>query len=202
MPKHVASPSHRKNDAGAELLPGMKHLIRIVAILWFIFGPLVGLALAAEADGAATLAVHEVPKDARVTKLSAYLTAHDSPLASEASHFVAEADRFSLDWRLVPAISGVESTFGKFVPSGSYNGWGWGIPTGAQSGVGFRDWKEGITMVSEGLRTNYLDRGATTIEQIGRIYAASPRWAGNVRFFLAQIEAFQPNHSELLDITI
>ena len=30
-----------------------------------------------------------------------------------------------LDYRLVPAISGVESTFGKHIPDNSYNAYGW-----------------------------------------------------------------------------
>jgi hypothetical protein len=147
---------------------------------------------------------HEPVKieDSRVTKLTAYLEKHASPMAGNAQHFIYEADRLSLDWKLVVAISGVESTFGKHVPANSHNGWGWGIPTGSQSGIGFTDWKDGITTVSEGLKYRYIDRGAVTIEQIGRIYAASPTWSTKVRFFLQKIEAFEPNGVEHLEVTI
>lgn len=155
-----------------------------------------------EAGEAAKLSFGQLARDERVDKLRAYLMAHDSPLTDEASHFIAEADRLGLDWKLVAAISGVESTFGKHTPPGSYNGWGWGIPTGAQSGIAFSNWKEGITAVSEGLKNRYINRGAISIEQIGRIYAASPRWAGNVRFFLNQIEAFTPADPSLLAVTL
>ncbi len=155
-----------------------------------------------EAEATAKLTSNIVKEDRRAAKLRVYLASHNSPLTEEADHFVAEADRFNLDWKLVAAIAGVESTFGRFVPANSYNGWGWGIFTGAADGVHFQSWKDGITTVSAGLRQNYLDRGAVTIEQIGRIYAASPAWPWKVRFFLNQIEAFQPNSPKLLEITI
>lgn len=151
---------------------------------------------------AASLVAHQVDSDTRTVNLRTYLSSHNSPLSDQAGHFVNEADRLGLDWRLVAAISGVESTFGKQIPSGSYNAWGWGIPTGAQWGVAFTDWKSGITTVSEGLKHNYIDRGAITINQIGRIYAASPAWSWKVRFFIEQITEFTPNSPDLLAVTI
>lgn len=143
----------------------------------------------------------DVP-DPRVVKLEAYLQSHNSPLTNEASHFVSEADRLGLDWKLVAAISGVESTFGKFVPRNSYNGWGWAIFTGQNDGMHFGSWKDGITVVSEGLKYRYIDKGAKTIDQIGRIYAASPTWSTKVRFFLQKIEDFTPTGVEHLSVTI
>lgn len=143
----------------------------------------------------------DVP-DPRVVKLEAYLDSHNSPLVGEASHFVGEADRLGLDWKLVAAISGVESTFGKHVPRNSYNGWGWAIFTGQSDGRHFASWTEGITVVSEGLKYRYIDRGATSIEQIGRIYAASPAWSSKVRFFLQKIEDFELTEVEHLTVTI
>lgn len=183
----------------------MKHLFVLLAtalfgaILTAQFQPVFA---SVESAPAAKLALHVVNEDRRATRLRAFLTSHDSPLTAEAEHFIAEADRLNLDWKLVAAISGVESTFGKFVPTGSYNGWGWGIFTGTSDGIHFKSWKDGITTVSAGLRQNYLDRGAVTIEEIGRIYAASPRWAGNVRYFLAQIEDFTPNRPEQLEVLL
>lgn len=155
-----------------------------------------------EAGAAAQLTFGQILRDERIDTLRAYLTMHNSPLVNEATHFVSEADRLGLDWRLVAAIAGTESTFGKRVPAGSYNAWGWGIPTGHQSGIAFESWKQGISIVSEGLKFRYVDRGAVSIEQIGRIYAASPRWAGNVRFFLAKIETFAPTDPSLLAVTL
>ncbi|HCR81422.1 hypothetical protein A2875_04175 [Candidatus Gottesmanbacteria bacterium RIFCSPHIGHO2_01_FULL_46_14] len=153
-------------------------------------------------DATATLAMHHISPDTRATKLHAYLESHNSPLASESGHFIAEADRLGLDWRLVAAIAGVESTYGKQIPNGSYNAWGWGIPTGATWGIAFGDWKGGITTVSEGLKYNYIDKGAVTINQMGRMYAASPAWSWKVRYFIDQITEFMPNSPSLLSVTI
>lgn len=140
--------------------------------------------------------------DSRVKHLKTYLDSHNSPLTDDADFLITEADRLNLDWKLVAAIAGTESTFGKHIPSNSYNAWGWAIYTGMQDGKHFASFKDGITTVSEGLRYKYIDRGAKTIEQIGRIYAASPRWSRNVRFFLTEIELFKPNDTSLLAITI
>ena len=90
-----------------------------------------------EANAAATLAVHVPKTDERVTQLRDFLVFHDSPMAREAGHFVAEADRLGMDWKLVAAISGVESTFGKHIPRNSYNAWGRGAFTGAHTTLFF-----------------------------------------------------------------
>src|SRR5258706_16219003 len=118
-----------------------------------------------ETGSAAQLAMHfaDIRPDMRVARLRTFLESYNSPIAPDAGTFVAQADKYNLDWKLVAAIAGVESTFGKQIPYGSYNGWGWGVFTGTQDGVHFKDWADGIAQVSKGLRQNYLDRGAKTI---------------------------------------
>ncbi len=155
-----------------------------------------------EAGAAAQLAYHAPSFDERTQRLEAYLDWRRSALSHEAKHIIEEADRLNIDWKLIPAIAGVESTFCQHIPTGSFNCWGWGIPTGAKSGVGFGGLSEAVTTVSEGLRYKYINHGAVTVEQIGRIYAASPTWAGKVRFFIDQIDSFAPSSSHLLDVTI
>lgn len=181
----------------------MKTLIPIIYFITAIAAvPMNVRAQEAEAGEAARLSANVIAPDERINRLRVYLAAFNSPLADESDYLVSEADRLGLDWKLVAAIAGTESTFGKHIPSGSYNAWGWGIPTGAPSGIAFGSWKQGITTVSEGLKTRYIDRGALSLEQIGRIYAASPRWAGNVRFFLTKIETFTPADPSLLAVTL
>lgn len=129
--------------------------------------------------------------DIRVEKLKFYLEKHNSPLAPHAEYFVKTADKYELgeNWSIVAAIAGVESTFGKFTPKNSYNAWGWGIPTGARSGIGFDDWEDGIETVTAGLKTKYINRGADTLPEMQRIYAPpSKTWARNVQFFMDKIE--------------
>lgn len=159
-----------------------------------------------ESGKAATLAFHQAAdttSDTRAKQLRMFLESHDSPLATEAETFVAEADKYNLDWKLVAAIAGVESTFGKHIPTGSYNGWGWGVFTGTTDGVHFKDWADGITQVSEGLRKNYIDRGANNIYDIGWMYAANGNsWGSHVRYFVDKLETFAPTEVRELPVSI
>lgn len=154
-----------------------------------------------EAGSAGELAVlPKIMPDKRIETLRSYLATHNSPLVPEAKYFVKEADRLGLDWRLVAAIAGTESTFGKHIPQASYNGWGWGIPTGASSGIAFTNWKHAITTVSVGLRYNYVDRGARTVDQMGKKYAASPAWSTHVKYFMQKIMAHKPTKPSQLEL--
>jgi len=128
--------------------------------------------------------------DSRVRILREFLENYDSPLVPFAEIFVETADKYNLDWKLVVAISGVESTFGQQIPDNSFNGWGWGIY--GDNMIRFSSWEEGIKTVSEGLRTKYIDKwGAKNIYEIGRIYAASPTWAARVEHFMNSIEEYK-----------
>ncbi|MEX2007645.1 MAG: hypothetical protein WD992_02635, partial [Candidatus Levyibacteriota bacterium] len=129
-------------------------------------------------------------EDYRTKILRKYLEQFDSPLAPYAGSFVENADKYDLDWKFVAAISGLESTFGKQIPYGTYNGWGWGIY--GTNRIYFKSWEDGIGTVSQGLRTKYMDTwGARDVYSIGKIYAASPTWAQRVTYFMNQIEAFK-----------
>ena len=122
--------------------------------------------------------------DFRVLKLKVYLSGHNSPLAAYSDVFVKYADEYDLDWRLVAAISGVESTFGKRIPYKSYNAYGW-----ANGKYAFESWEDSIEVVSKTLREKYIDDGLTTIGQIARRYAPpSSTWARNVKFFINKID--------------
>lgn len=181
----------------------MKHVFMVLAsVAFFLIAQPVYATQFLEAGASARPAITLETKDNRPRLLGAYLESKNSPISEDAHVFVEEADRLGLDWKLVAAISGVESTFGKHIPSNSYNAWGWGIPTGAASGIGFASWSEGITTVSEGLKFRYIDRGATSIEAIGRIYAASPLWSTKVRWILADMDRFVTRSTEALAMTI
>lgn len=120
--------------------------------------------------------------------LAEFLAQYSSPLQYSAQDFVDAAKMYNLDWKLLPAIAGVESTFGKQIPGG-FNGWGWGAYD-AYHAIYFASWKDGIYTVSKGLKENYIDKGYTEPYSMNRIYAASPTWGANVTFFMNQIEKF------------
>jgi hypothetical protein len=67
-----------------------------------------------------------VEEDKRIATLEEFLTKKDSPLAPYSKFFIETADKYGLDWTLMPAISGMESNFGKSMPSKSNNPFGLG----------------------------------------------------------------------------
>lgn len=141
--------------------------------------------------------------DKRIIALSTYLESVHSPLAPHAEIFISEADEHNVDWRLVPAIAGLESSFGKHVPSGSYNPFGWGIYTGKASGIGFTDWSQAISTVTQGIKEKYIDDGLTTVEAIGSRYAASTTWAPRIRYFMEQFDiASTKNSKQEISLTL
>lgn len=140
--------------------------------------------------------------DQRVKKLQSYLEISNSPMARDARVFVEAADAYNLDWRLVAAISGLESGFGNHIPANSYNAWGWGVYGGKVTY--FASWEDGIRTISQGIRERYMNqRGARNIYQIGSTYAASPTWAVRVIGFMERIENYAIlNPNEMLSITL
>lgn len=134
--------------------------------------------------------------DSRAKILKDYLSQFNSPLENYSQDLVDAADTYKLDWKLVPAIAGVESTFGKQTPGG-YNGWGWGV-YGTQA-IYFKSWRDGIFTVAEGLREKYLNKGLDNPYSMNRIYAASPYWGGHVDYFLNDLNNFAKNYPTQVD---
>jgi len=146
--------------------------------------------IAAGSSAALLKPVTKKVPDSRTKILGEFLGKYNSPLAPFAADFVEIADKYNLNWKLVAAISGVESTFGHQIPYESFNGWGWGIY--GDNMIRFSSWTEGIETVSEGLRTSYIDKwGAKDVYEIGRFYAASPTWAQRVSYFMRKIDEFK-----------
>lgn len=150
--------------------------------------------------------VEAKPADARALILRDYLAERNSPLQYHANDFIQAADKYQLDWKLVAAISGVESTFGKAIPGGhdplytSYNGWGWGV-YGTQS-LGFKSWRDGIFTVSRGLKEDYVSRGLLEPIAMNRRYASSPTWGVRVVYFMNDIDKFSKKYPAYKDLTL
>ena len=145
----------------------------------------------AESDPSATLIGGRGSSgfDFRAENLRNFLEKFNSPLAPYAQDIVASADENGLDYRLVPAISGVESTFGKNIPYDSYNAYGW-----ANGNYNFTSWPDSIAKVSETLKSGYIDKGALTIAKIAKRYAPpSTTWGYNVKYFVSKIDTLPFN---------
>ena len=114
------------------------------------------------------------------------LTGYNSPLAGEVDTFIDVCTKYDIDCYLLPSITGVESTFGKFLLPGSYNPFGWGGGT-----IMFQSWEDGIHAVGRGLSENYYAKGANTIDTIAPIYAGSSTWAQKVTYFHNRFTALE-----------
>ena len=118
----------------------------------------------------------------KAQKIETYLRVNrgNAPLAKHAEKFVEVANKYGLDYRLLPAISVMESEGGKklFRP---YNAWGWGKS-------GFANWKEGIYSVSKGLG-KYYSNGLTTPKLISKYYCppSADGWANKVQYVMNEI---------------
>jgi hypothetical protein len=113
--------------------------------------------------------------------IEAILTEYQSPLVDQSQAFITACQRYEIDCYLLPAIAGLESTFGKFIYPNSYNPFGWG-----GGYIIFESWEKAIDTVASGLRNNYIDKGAKNVEMIGKIYSESPTWAIRIRWFINQ----------------
>ena len=124
----------------------------------------------------------------RAEVLRKFLEKSHSPLACEAETFVQVADIQGLDYRLLPAISCMESGCGKVLIPETYNAWGWGIY--GNNVIRFSSWKEGIEKVGEGIAKNYTSRGLDTPEKMAPVYTPpnSAHWRNGVRFFMNQMD--------------
>ena len=127
--------------------------------------------------------------DHRVETLKRFLEKYNSDFAQNAQVFVDEADKNNLDWKLLVAISGVESTFGQAVPPNCNNAWGYNIYGDHRRC--FDSYAEAIKTISYDIRHLYMDTwGATDVYSIGGMYAASPTWAQRVVANMQSIQDF------------
>lgn len=139
-----------------------------------------------EAGASAVLKNSQTKKsefDYRIYVLKKFLAKNNSPLTPYSIDFIEKADMYQIDYRMVPAITGVESTFGRQIPVNSYNAYGW-----ANGKYAFKSWPDSIEIVTKTLKYKYVDKGAVTVAKIARIYAPpSTTWSYKVQNFITKI---------------
>ncbi len=123
--------------------------------------------------------------DDRALKLKQFLRTKGSPMANDAQALVKIADKYDLDWTFLPAIAGLESQYGKMIPAGSYNPYGWN-----NARTYFSDFAAASEVVAAGIRERYQPSGEVSAWNIGSRYAESKTWAVRVVRFQTEIAAF------------
>src|SRR3989344_2636875 len=104
--------------------------------------------------------------------------------------FITVADKYKLDYRLLPAIAMQESNGGKKIITDSFNPFGYGIY--GKLVTRFGTWEEGIERVGRALREDYLDAGLKNPVQIMAKYtppslAIGGTWAKGVNSFMEDL---------------
>jgi beta-N-acetylglucosaminidase len=120
--------------------------------------------------------------------LEKFLEKYKSPLKENAETFVQIADKYKIDYKLLPAIACMESTCGKALIEGTYNPFGWGIY--GNHYISFESYDNAIEHVAKEMHKNYISRGFDTITEIAPIYTPpnSKNWARGVQWFSNQID--------------
>lgn len=126
--------------------------------------------------------------EARVEVLSLFFKRYNSPLEKYSQKIVETADKYSIDWRLIPAIAMQESTLCKKIPKNSFNCWGFGIYGGKITRFGNYD--EAIETVTKTLANKYKAVGLTEPHEIVTKYTpGSTSWATGVSYVMDRIQA-------------
>lgn len=127
-------------------------------------------------------------KDIRVDAVKNFLSQYASPLEPFAQNIVDAADKYNLDFRLVPAIAMQESNLCRKAPKHSNNCWGFGI-YGKKTTI-FDNYGQAIDAVTKTLAVEYKAKGLQTPEEIMSKYTPSNTgaWAASVNHFMQQLQ--------------
>ncbi|MBN1374238.1 glucosaminidase domain-containing protein [Candidatus Dojkabacteria bacterium] len=99
---------------------------------------------------------------ANVTKVKAFYEKYKAPMASSAEFLVRYSAKMGVDYRLIVAISIVESG-GGVVCFRPYNPFGWG-------NLGYTSFEEAIATVVNGIAKGYYAKGLTTPALMAPVY--------------------------------
>ncbi|HME10283.1 MAG TPA: hypothetical protein VKG25_24740 [Bryobacteraceae bacterium] len=111
--------------------------------------------------------------DARLVRLQQFFEARDCPLREVAGDFLQAADRYALDWRLLPSISMIESSGGKDYRNN--NVFGWDSPL-----QNFASVREGIHYVAAQLARSNRYKNKSLDGKL-RTYNPNPEYSGKVK---------------------
>jgi len=120
------------------------------------------------------------PQDQRVFRLEAFFKAYNCPGPLHINDYLHAADANQIDYRLLPAISLLETTCGSFERKNNH--WGWDSPQKAFSSV-----SAGIQYIATQLAEHPYYKGKT-LEQKLLTYNPDRQYMTRVRRLMRQIE--------------
>lgn len=130
-------------------------------------------------------------EDARAELVAKFLERHNSPMQPYDYYgrkLVEIADRYHIDFRLLPAIAMQESNLCRNTNPGAPNNClGFGIHK--RGTLDFDSYEAGFERAGRELKAYYIDRGLTTVELIESKYTPSSNgsWASSVNQWMAEM---------------
>ncbi len=129
--------------------------------------------------------------DARVERLTYFFAANRCPVKHLAPDFVSAADRYQLDWRLLPSISIVETGCGRQQKRNNLFGW-------ASARKGFESLRAGIYAVAERLANSKLYRDKE-LDALLRMYNRHAGYGQKVKRFMLVVDSTEPLRARWTD---
>lgn len=117
------------------------------------------------------------PEDARIAKLVSFFKAYDCPEPYHVTSYLRAADANDLDYRLLPVISILESSCGKYQRKNNH--WGWGSNSFSSAGAG-------IEFITKQLVAGYF-KNRNTQEKLS-LYNPRPIYAKLATKLLKQVD--------------
>jgi hypothetical protein len=104
--------------------------------------------------------------DSRLERLKAFFVKFDCPAKEYSGDFIAAAERYDLDWRLLPSISYLESTGGKTAKNNNLFGWDCGRASFSSAAAGIQEVGRRLARSSR-YRSKNLDQLLATYNPVG-----------------------------------
>jgi hypothetical protein len=122
----------------------------------------------------------------QIAQMRVVLTKYNSPMVGLEDVLIATAQKYGLDWTLLAAIAGTESSFARRMPAQCINPYGWGIY--GSNKICFKTLEDSIEGVASGLAKKY---NISSVESIARTYnkVSTEGWVSHTRFFMNKIKA-------------
>ncbi len=129
--------------------------------------------------------------DPRVERLTYFFAANRCPVKHLAPDFVSAADRYQLDWRLLPAIALVETSCGREQKRNNLFGW-------ASARKGFESLRAGIYGVAERLANSKLYRNKR-LDALLRTYNRHAGYGQKVKRYMLMVDSTEPLRARWTD---
>ena len=138
------------------------------------------LALLGSAYGNTVTETPSVLGDNRYGKLESFFQSFGCPAPHYVSEYLGAADSYAIDYRLLPAISVLESTCGVYQRLN--NRWGWD-----SARKGFSSFRAGLQYIARQLSEGHFYKDKSLEEKV-RMYNPNPQYALQVRKLMLKID--------------